>query len=273
MRFAALEARSPLKQPYPLAALIAAPTKQAGWLRLRRVWNWRPPNLTISLAVERVGLRPPVQLFQTFSHLKPAFFKSFAICTVWTMDFQEEKQVAFCGHNHLTGRVIRLAGVLHPRWVLLLGGGETYYPTRCGGRFNKIGAASALRGVPKEHRCEARKFPREISGCGRLESQACRILAAGFVAPTPPYFFPAFTRAHLVRCAAAIFLRADADMVRLAGVGAVVFAAPAVACDPFRVAAHRFFCARLMRLRASSDRVRGPFELERPRAASAALYL
>jgi hypothetical protein len=101
-------------------------------------------------------LRPPVQLFQTFSHLKPAFFKSFAMCTVWTMDSQEGQQVAFCGHNHLTGRVIRLAGVLHPRWVLLLGGGETYYATRCGRRFNKIEAASALRGVPKEHRCEAK---------------------------------------------------------------------------------------------------------------------
>ena len=29
------------------------------------------------------------------------------------------------------------------------------------------------------------------------------------------FFFAAFTFAHLARCAAAIFLRADADMVRL----------------------------------------------------------
>jgi hypothetical protein len=66
-------------------------------------------------------------------------------------------------------------------------------------------------------------------------------------------FFAALTFAHLARCAAAIFLRADAEMVRFAG------AEPATAfagCDPFRAFAHRFFCAMLMRLRAEAERVR-----------------
>jgi hypothetical protein len=62
-----------------------------------------------------------------------------------------------------------------------------------------------------------------------------------------PYFLPAFTFAHLARCAAAIFRRAAADMVRLTGTGPAAFA------DRF---AHRAFCARLMRLRAEADIVR-----------------
>ena len=45
-------------------------------------------------------------------------------------------------------------------------------------------------------------------------------------------FFHSFTFAHRARCAAAIFLRADADMVRFTGVEPVVFAA--AGCDPFR---------------------------------------
>ena len=62
-----------------------------------------------------------------------------------------------------------------------------------------------------------------------------------------PAFFPAFTFAHRARCAAAIFRRADADMVRFAG------AEPAIFADRF---AHRAFCARLMRLRAEADILR-----------------
>jgi hypothetical protein len=57
-------------------------------------------------------------------------------------------------------------------------------------------------------------------------------------------FFCAFTFAHLARCAAAIFLRADADMVRLVFILPVCFAA---------LLAHRAFCARLIRLRAEAD--------------------
>ena len=64
-------------------------------------------------------------------------------------------------------------------------------------------------------------------------------------------------------CAAAIFLRADADMVRFAG------AAAAAGFDSFRAVAHPSFCARLIRLRAEADRVRCPFVCELPKAASA----
>jgi hypothetical protein len=49
-----------------------------------------------------------------------------------------------------------------------------------------------------------------------------------------------FNFAHLARCAAAIFLRADADISRFTGAEPVVFAA-AAGCDPFRVFAHRAF--------------------------------
>jgi hypothetical protein len=85
------------------------------------------------------------------------------------------------------------------------------------------------------------------------------------------YGLAARTFAHLARCAAAIFLRSDADMVRLAEAETVVFAAPLAGCDLFRVFAHRFFCARLIRLRADADNVRRPFEFELPKAASAAV--
>jgi hypothetical protein len=36
--------------------------------------------------VWQIRLRPPVQLFQSFSHLNPALFTSFAMFTVWTVD-------------------------------------------------------------------------------------------------------------------------------------------------------------------------------------------
>ena len=76
-------------------------------------------------------------------------------------------------------------------------------------------------------------------------------------------FFAARTRAHRARCAAAILLRPAAEIVR---VGFVTGSGPC----PLALA-HRFFCARLMRLRASADRMRPPFECEFPKAASAAL--
>jgi len=47
-----------------------------------------------------------------------------------------------------------------------------------------------------------------------------------------PYSFPALTFAHRARYAAAIFLRAAVDMVRLAGADPV---AAFAGCDPFRV--------------------------------------
>jgi hypothetical protein len=62
------------------------------------------------------------------------------------------------------------------------------------------------------------------------------------------FFCCAFTFAHLARCAAAIFLRADADMVRLRFV--------LLAWSFAALFAHRAFCARLIRLRAEADKVR-----------------
>ena len=65
------------------------------------------------------------------------------------------------------------------------------------------------------------------------------------------FYAAALTRAHLARWAAAIFLRAAADIVRL-GFGLAVVSLEA------RLA-HRAFCARLIFLRAAAERVRfGP---------------
>ncbi len=60
------------------------------------------------------------------------------------------------------------------------------------------------------------------------------------------FFACAFTFAHRARCAAAILLRADADIVTLG------FNLPAC---PASVFAHRAFCAKLIRFRAEADRV------------------
>jgi hypothetical protein len=81
------------------------------------------------------------------------------------------------------------------------------------------------------------------------------------------FFFPAFTLAHRARCAAAIFLRADADIVRFT----VAEAVAAAGCDRLRALAHRFFCATLIFLRADADKVRCLFDAELPKAASAAV--
>ena len=56
-----------------------------------------------------------------------------------------------------------------------------------------------------------------------------------------PYAFAALTFAHRARCAAAIFLRAEADRVRLIGAEPVVFAAPAPGFDPAFTFAHLAF--------------------------------
>jgi hypothetical protein len=71
---------------------------------------------------------------------------------------------------------------------------------------------------------------------------------------TPYFLFPAFSFAHLFRCAAAIFLRADADMVRLAGAEAGVFAA--FGCDPLRAFDHLAFCASAILRREAADTTR-----------------
>jgi hypothetical protein len=67
-------------------------------------------------------------------------------------------------------------------------------------------------------------------------------------------FFCCFTFAHLARCAAAIFLRADADIVRFTRTGAVVVAS-AIGCDFSRAFAHRAFCARAILRRDAADMI------------------
>jgi hypothetical protein len=79
-----------------------------------------------------------------------------------------------------------------------------------------------------------------------------------------PYFFPAFTFAHLALCAAAILFLPAAEIVRFTIVMPV-----ATGCDSFRVFAHRAFCAMLIRRRADADKVRRSFDPELPKAASA----
>ncbi len=68
-------------------------------------------------------------------------------------------------------------------------------------------------------------------------------------------FFAAFNVAHLARCAAAIFLRTDADMMRFTGAEPVVFAAPVV-CDPFRIFAQCARCASAILRREAAETIR-----------------
>jgi len=67
------------------------------------------------------------------------------------------------------------------------------------------------------------------------------------------FFFPAFTFAHRSRCAAAIFLLADADIVRLAGAERVTAFA---GCDPFRPLAHLALCASAIFRREAAEIIR-----------------
>jgi hypothetical protein len=110
-----------------------------------------------------------------------------------------------------------------------------------------------MRGGGRKKKKVARcSFSGEISGCGRWESLPDT--RSRLRRPYAAFFFAALTFAHLARCAAAIFLRDDADIVRFAGTEPVVFAAGG--CDPFRDFAQRNFCAMLIRFRAEADNVR-----------------
>ena len=69
------------------------------------------------------------------------------------------------------------------------------------------------------------------------------------------FFCCVFNFAHLARCAAAIFLRADADMVRFTGANVVVFDNP-VGCDVSRAFAHLVLGARAILRRDVADMIR-----------------
>lgn len=85
------------------------------------------------------------------------------------------------------------------------------------------------------------------------------------------FFFAALNFAQRAREAAAIRFLPAAEIfrVRFTGTEAIVFSATGF--DPLLAIAHRFFCARLIRLRADADNVRCPSELELPKAAKAAV--
>lgn len=62
--------------------------------------------------------------------------------------------------------------------------------------------------------------------------------------------------AHLARCAAAIFRRAEADTVRFAGADPTDFATTASGCEFFRMLAHRAFCASAIFRREAMEIIR-----------------
>jgi hypothetical protein len=62
--------------------------------------------------------------------------------------------------------------------------------------------------------------------------------------------------AHRARCAAAIFLRADADMVCFTGAEPVVFAIATTGCDSFLALAHLALWACAILRRDAADIIR-----------------
>ncbi len=86
--------------------------------------------------------------------------------------------------------------------------------------------------------------------------KACHALVAGSPSYYAAFFFAALNFAHRAFCAAAIFLRADADMVRLAGAEPVFAIAAATGCDCFRTDAHRAFCACAILRREAAEIIR-----------------
>ncbi len=168
--------------------------------------------------VERMRLRPPVQFFQALSHFITARFTSITKFTVWRVDSQEGQQAAFQIHDYLGGwdRLCHtMRASVQQNWV----------SSRCAVFFERFLYVEA--GKP----------------------------AANSPQQAPPRFYAAFlfaarSFAHLARCAAAIFLRADADIVRLAGADLGVFPAD---CDCLRMLAHRARCASAILRREAAD--------------------
>jgi hypothetical protein len=98
---------------------------------------------------------------------------------------------------------------------------------------------------------------RNTAGCFSI--QCWRFMLSGKPKPVRSYAAfccPALTLAHLARCAAAIFLRADADMVRSAGAEPVVFVAATIGFDSFPALAHLAFCASAIFRREAADTIR-----------------
>ena len=97
---------------------------------------------TISIGV-RIRQRPPVQLFQPLSHLNSVLFTSIAGFTIWTVESQQGQQVASQIHDEPRGiQFIRLRACCTSSGGTAFRRGVTYYGTRSGCRFNKIGLTS-----------------------------------------------------------------------------------------------------------------------------------
>jgi hypothetical protein len=92
---------------------------------------------------------------------------------------------------------------------------------------------------------------------GWIFALAGLLLRAGFgsFSDRSDSYFAALSFAHRAFCAAAIFLRDDADIVRLAGAELLVFPAD-IACDSFRTFAHRALCASAILRREAAEIMR-----------------
>ena len=106
-----------------------------------------------------------------------------------------------------------------------------------------------MRRARKEENCEVR-----FSTVRRMGKPAADLAAGSKL--LIPYFFAARIFAHLFRCAAAIFLRAEADIVCFTGVEPAVLATPAAGFDPLRTFAHRAFCASAIFRREAAEIIR-----------------
>jgi len=84
----------------------------------------------------------------------------------------------------------------------------------------------------------------------------CRTEAAPQGGEVVYFLFAFFHFAQRVLCAAAIFLRAEADMVRFTRAEPVVFAAAVAGCEPFRTFIHLAFCASAIFRRELADMIR-----------------
>jgi hypothetical protein len=74
--------------------------------------------------------------------------------------------------------------------------------------------------------------------------------------PYAAFFCPAFSLAHLARCAAAILFLPAAEMVRFTGAEPGVLATFAAGCEPFPALAHLALCACAIFSREAADIVR-----------------
>jgi hypothetical protein len=112
---------------------------------------------------------------------------------------------------------------------------------------------------PQDESRDSRRDDRHNPLAGQLFHEQsngnCDIILARQTTASYAVFFPAFNFAHLARCTAAIFLRAETEIIRFAGVEAVVFAS-ATGCDSLRAFAHLALCACAIFRREAAEIIR-----------------